>query len=372
MGTEAATLDIAKAYQNSPIAPKHKHYLSIMWEGKIYVQHVAIEGPTTAGGIQGTIADACIALLKWCGITPVFKWVDNFVLFRLLSPSSITANPPGHNALGQSFPYDLTSVLEFTAPLSIPRHPISCKGQDFSNSLAYVSFLWNISDQTVSITEEKKVRALENVNVVLVDPSTKRKHWEVASVHGTLQHFTFVYRAGRHHLAALSTFLSKFLNDYVSHHTPRSALTQLSWWKLILSCTPVKCCPTTLPMVNLDIYFNTSTSLGVGLCVGNRWVAWRLVPGWNSRGHDIGWVEAVALELAATWLAETDQHDVCAVIWSDNKGVIDAFNKGRSRNLHHNNCLWWISLLLAISNTSACFRSLLSQQSRLPLLWYTW
>ena len=64
LGTEAATLDIAKAYQNLPIALQHKHYLSVMWEGKIYVQHVAIEGLTTTGGIQGTIADACIALLK--------------------------------------------------------------------------------------------------------------------------------------------------------------------------------------------------------------------------------------------------------------------------------------------------------------------
>ena len=105
-------------------------------------------------------------------------------------------------------------------------------------------------------------------------------------------------------------------------------------------------------MVNLDIYVDTSTSLGVGLCVGNCWVAWRLVPGWNSGGCDIGWEEAVALELAAMWLAETDQHDVCVVIRLDNKGVIDAFNKGRSRNLHHNDCLGRISLLLAISNTS--------------------
>ena len=201
-----------------------------MWDGKIYVQHVAIEGLATAGGIQGTIADACIALLKWCSIAPVFKWVDDFVLFRAPSPSPLSDNPPGHHAPLCSFPYDLTSILKFTAPLGIPWHPISRKGQYFSNSFAYVRFLWNISDRTVSIAEEKKTRALQKVNAFLVDPSAKEKCREVASIHGMLQHFTFVYRAGRHHLAALSSFLSNFPNDYISHHTPHAALTQLSWW----------------------------------------------------------------------------------------------------------------------------------------------
>ena len=52
-----------------------------MWNDHIYVQHVAIEGLATARGIQGSIADACVALLKSAGIHPVVKWVDDFVFF---------------------------------------------------------------------------------------------------------------------------------------------------------------------------------------------------------------------------------------------------------------------------------------------------
>ena len=73
-------------------------------------------------------------------------------------------------------------------------------------------------------------------------------------------------------------------------------------------------------MVDPDIYVDASTSWGIGLCVGDLWAAWRLVPGWNTGGQDIGWAEAVALELVALWLAKTDQHDMCVVIRSDNKG----------------------------------------------------
>ena len=126
------------------------------------------------------------------------------------------------------FPYNLTTILKFTAPLSIPWHPVMQKGQDFGTSFSYIGFFWNIADQTVSILEEKKMRVLAKVELFLLNPSARRQWWEVASVHGTLQHITFVYWMGRHHLAALSTFLSKFPNDQISHHMPRSTLTQLS------------------------------------------------------------------------------------------------------------------------------------------------
>ena len=305
-----------------------------MWEKKIYVQHVAIEGLATAGGIQGTIADTCIALLKWWGIGPVFKWVDDFVLFRSPSPATTTTRSLAPNTPELHFPYDLATILEFTAPLSIPWHPVVRKGQDFGTTFSYVGFFWNVSDRTVSISEEKKMRVLAKVKLFLLNPSTRRKHWEVALVHGTLQHITFVYRTGRHHLAALSTFLSKFPNDHISHHMPHSTLTQLSWWKSVLSHLPMKCCLTPLLTINLDIYIDASTSWGIGLCVRNWWAAWHLVPGWNTRGRDIGWAEAVTLELATLWLAETDWNDLCAIIHSDNRGVIDAFNKGRSQNMH--------------------------------------
>jgi len=76
-----ASLDITKAYRNSPILPKQKCYLAFMWQGKIYVQHVVIEGLTTASGIQGSIADACVIILKHNGVGPTVKWVNNFIFF---------------------------------------------------------------------------------------------------------------------------------------------------------------------------------------------------------------------------------------------------------------------------------------------------
>ena len=78
---EATSLDIAKAYRNSPISPNHKKYLCVLWKGGVYVQHIMIEGIATAGSIQGCITDATLAVLKFHEIEPAVKWVDDFVFF---------------------------------------------------------------------------------------------------------------------------------------------------------------------------------------------------------------------------------------------------------------------------------------------------
>src|SRR5882724_2149233 len=69
---EAATLDMVQAYRNSPIIPEHKKYLAVCWQDEIYIQHNAVEGLSSAGGIQGMPADACIKILRANDISPMF------------------------------------------------------------------------------------------------------------------------------------------------------------------------------------------------------------------------------------------------------------------------------------------------------------
>ena len=49
-----------------------------MWQDQIFMQHIAIKGLATAGGIPGTIVDACLMILKHHDTAPVMKWVDDF------------------------------------------------------------------------------------------------------------------------------------------------------------------------------------------------------------------------------------------------------------------------------------------------------
>ncbi len=174
-GTEAASLDIAKAYCNSPILPNHKKYLPVYWRDRVYVQHVAIEGLATAGGIQGTVADACLQILEYHGIKPVVKWVDDFVLFRELLPK-LTPNST------TSFPYNLADILSITHPLSIPWHDVFKKGQDFASSFNYISFTWDIKQRTVHVPLEKWIRAINKIQYAL-SSLTLTRH-DTTSTHG--------------------------------------------------------------------------------------------------------------------------------------------------------------------------------------------
>jgi len=282
-GTQAASLDIERAYHNSPIAPIHKPYLAVSWNDAIYVGHVAVEGLATAGGIQGCPADALLDILRHHGIEHVFKWVDDVVIFRTPSHSI--------NSRGSVFSYnfDLPSVFRITDPLGVPWHPIEKKGQDFAFSVKYVGFQWDLEHRRVSLLEKKHMKLLSKLNLFISTASSALMHHDCSSLHGSLQHITFIFREGRSTLPPLSSFISKFRNDFALRHPPHSVLECARWWKLVLSTPGGSRSLVLRHAVDPDIWVDASSSWGIGMVVGEHWAAWHLLPGWDCDDRDIGW-----------------------------------------------------------------------------------
>jgi len=79
---------------------------------------------------------------------------------------------------------------------------------------------------------------------------------------------------------------------------------------------------------NLDVWVNASMSWGIGLVVTGCWAAWWLLDGWKEAGHDIGWVEMVALELALLWMVSTGIQDAKVIVHGDNTGMQGVLKKG--------------------------------------------
>ena len=48
---------------------------------------------------------------------------------------------------------------------------------------------------------------------------------------------------------------------------------------------------------------------GIGIVIGDHWAAWKLSEGWKKGDRDIGWAEAITLELAMLWLVQ--EHHWC-------------------------------------------------------------
>jgi len=190
--------------------------LAISWNQAIFVGHCAVEGLATAGGIQGCPADALLDILQYRGIRHVFKWVDDIVIFRT----------PCHSSSSRDIPYpyefDLASIFRITDLVGIPWHPIEKKGQDFCFSVKYVGFLWDLEHRKVSLPEKKCIKLLSKLDSFISMASSAVSQWDCHSLHGSLQHVTFIFWEGQSTLPRLSSFISKFRNEFALRHAPNA------------------------------------------------------------------------------------------------------------------------------------------------------
>jgi len=58
---------------------------------------------------------------------------------------------------------------------------------------------------------------------------------DCTSLHGSLQHVSFIYHDAWNALPSLSAFLSKFPNEYVLHHVPHMVMNDLMLWLTCLT-----------------------------------------------------------------------------------------------------------------------------------------
>jgi hypothetical protein len=80
--------------------------------------------------------------------------------------------------------------------------------------------------------------------------------------------------------------------------------------------------------LDCNIYIDASTSWGIGLIFTQQWDAWKLKPNWKGPCRDIEWLEGVALKLLIYLLNLLNLQNTHLIIFSDNQGVITAFDKG--------------------------------------------
>src|SRR5882724_3503981 len=119
-----------------------------------------------------------------------------------------------HTLTDLHFNYDMTTMLSITYLLGIPWHPFKSKGHDFQSTVSYVGFIWSLDSCSISLSCKKHTKYLAKVIMFLSNALAKVSRRECLSIHGTLQHITFIYCNGHAFLLPISSFLSKFPNEY--------------------------------------------------------------------------------------------------------------------------------------------------------------
>src|SRR5277367_4917932 len=187
---------------------------------------------------------------------------------------------PDHSLFDSPFTYCDADVDDISGQLGIPWEP--SKTIPFSYVVPYLGFEWDLSQRTVAIPERKKTKYKAAIEDWLLRPTHALD--EAQKLYGKLLHACLVLPSGRAYLTCLEGLMASFSsNPFVPHHAPRHTSSDLSWWLNELS-SPTVSHPIPGPAIVTDraAFSDASLGFGIGIVIGDRWRAWRLVPGWQT------------------------------------------------------------------------------------------
>ncbi len=231
----------------------------------------------------------------------------------------------------------MQSVKDLIAQINVPWHKE--KWSDFNFSFTYIGFFWDIQAKSVALPETKCLKYLQHVhNFIDFYQHDCTPLSQTLTLQGSLVHIAFVHLLGHSHLPSLFYFSSQFNGNKSSRRYPSKPLiNNLRWWEDALSSPDIsRSLKPYGPALVLEIFVNASTDWGIGIIVDGFWDAWCLIPSWKDQGQNIGWLEALAVELVIYTLEEHGIHDVSVTVHSDNQGVIGSFDKGWSCSISTN------------------------------------
>lgn len=340
-GCLAATFDISAAYRITPVRPDQQNALCIYWRGKVYVDRALPFGLSSSAGVFGAIADMLVAISNASGFGPIKKWVDDFFVIRLPDQTWTES--------------DFTNL---TASMGVPWK--AKKQRNLAPVQRYIGFDWDLRKRSVALPKDK----LKAVRALVAEWRTvgaKFSARDAARLHGKLVHISTIFPLIRPFLPSATHFARNFQSARASLHPTPALQADLSWVDYLLHRLPNEVPLARASPLDMGWWGDASTSFGIGIVVDEFWAVWKWAPGFKvgpKQSHNIGWAEAVAVELglrtasAVGLLAVRDVHASNILVRSDNEGVVTVVNKGRSRSRTTNEVLKHLYSLCADSRIS--------------------
>ena len=383
-GSQASIRDVAEAYRTIPIKASQWPGLVIRLPGndQFAINTCNNFGLASAGGIYGELADASADIFRREGIGPISKWVDDHVFFRIrrqhlagynqmraLRHQTILSNggrqqegsriwfcgntledgrleefdedysspmqdlsPPSPPACDAPFLYSDVDIDHISDHLGIPWEP--SKTVPFGSVIPYLGFSWDLATRTVTLPDAKKHKYLACID----EWCHRRTHTliQVQGLYGKLFHSCLVIREGRAFLTSLEAMLAIFHDrPFIPRTPPRGTAQDLEWWCRTLHNPSIsRDVPGPVTVHDVDAFSDASSGVGIGITVCSKWRAWCLLPGWKAEDRNIGWAEAIGFEFLVASLCRfvCQPHQRHVKVFGDNRGVVEGWWKGRSRN----------------------------------------
>ncbi|QRV78783.1 polyprotein like [Ceratobasidium sp. AG-Ba] len=329
-GSIAATCDVDAAYRRMPVHPADRPHTVVHWQGRFFIDSRVPFGASSSNGIFGRCGDAAKHIYSTLGFGQIFKWVDDYIFLQ--SPPSHDYAPTAPSVFGS-----IQAIYDVAERLGWPWK--RSKTRPFATTFTYLGFDWNLPGRSVTIPLSKREKYSRRIADWL--PGKRFTLKQTQEVVGCLAHCAQAVPNGRPRLRALIAFVASFPHSqstrFLRRPVPEPAIDEIAWWREQLArpdCGSVVR-PNRAPISTL-IMSDASTSFGLGVIIDNLWWSWRLMQGWRTPGRDIGWAEAIALELAVNGAIQSGIRDCTIRCLCDNRGVVLAWAAGRSRNVHQN------------------------------------
>jgi hypothetical protein len=345
------------------------------------------------------VADAGADIMRYKGIGPLSKWVDDHLFIRIRREQTNSYNesrrawkerivtqggchhdggrlwyrghtlpdnqieefdedmlppirnlPPHPKASSDDarYSYSIHDIDDVSNELGIPWE--LSKDEPFDVEVPFTGLRWHLDRKTVALGKNKATKYLAAICAF----HSKKTHTlqEVRQLYGKLLHACLVIPVGCAYLTSLEAFLGIFHDSPLKPRTqPSGTEDDLAWWATTLSepslSRPI---PAVCEIRDLHAYSDASSSIGIGIVIGDHWRAWRLLPGWKAQLRDIGWAEAVGFEFLIHTIINAGAKNADIKVWGDNNGVVEGWWKGRSRNKPSNEVFHRIHHLSQASN----------------------
>ncbi|KAF5320261.1 hypothetical protein D9611_011256 [Ephemerocybe angulata] len=376
-GSQMAVRDVTEAYRTIPL-----HWsqwsATVVGLGKCLfcADTFAAFGARPSGGVFGMVADAFVDLMRWRGMGPITKWADDHIFFHVRQRYldrfnalherwrlAVVGNGGERRGKGRVWfqgevlvdgeRAELFEGCEF--PMGVVEEGRAEQGADeidlFSRRLGirweeskdqafaqvgqYIGLVWDLHQRTVALSADKRQKYRD----AIVEWRSTPKHalHEVQQLYGRLLHAALVLPAGRAQLTGLGAMLGvASQRPFALRHPPAAVAGDLEWWYSALNAPISRDIGRMFPsaVVECRAYSDASSGVGIGIVIGERWRAWRLLPGWRTLDgeKDIQWAEAVGFELLILAVLRSHPPGTHLRLHGDNRGVVEGWQNFRSRN----------------------------------------
>ena len=177
-GTLLAKIDVKSAFRLLPVHPSDRHLLAMDWDHSLYINTCLPFRLQSVPKLFNVLADLLSWILTQKGISPLFHYLDDFLLI----------GPPGSSACANN----LATIREVCSTLGIPLALEKVEGP--SHSLTFLGITLDTQQMMAYLPKDK----LQRIRTLLAAWLKKKKATkrEILSLVGLLQHATKVVKPG--------------------------------------------------------------------------------------------------------------------------------------------------------------------------------